>query len=270
MCELFALSSCHPATVTFAFKEFQSHGGEHHRNGDGWGMAFYEGHDARVLRDTGAARDSSFFNFIQGHEHPSKCVISHIRHATMGPVSLCNTQPYVRELDGRLHCFAHNGDVAPEFLEGHRLEYQPIGQTDSELVFCVLMTRLRQSSRAAVDSHPLEIRTSVVREFAREFRPSGTFNFIFSDGEYLFVHSHRRTHEDGVMRPPGLHVLQREDHHHEHGHQQVPGLKIHSEQIIPRILLIASVPLTGENWQPLESGTLAVMRQGELLELHVD
>ena len=37
--------------------------------------------------------------------------ISHIRHAARGSLSLANTQPFTRELAGRSHVFAHNGDL---------------------------------------------------------------------------------------------------------------------------------------------------------------
>lgn len=270
MCELFAMSSCHPATVTFALKEFQRHGGSHHKNGDGWGVAIYEDGDARILRDTCAARDSSYFDFIRSHNHPSHCVISHIRQATVGGVQLRNTQPYVREFGGKLHCFAHNGDLEfdPEFESAQ--EFQPIGESDSELSFCELMSRLKRASLKQGGPLSLDQRIQVIRDFAREFRDKGTINFFYSDGEYLFAHSHRRTQQDGVMRPPGLYLLQREDHHHEHDHQQVHGLKIHTEKNIPNMSLMASVPLTHEEWQPLEAGTLAVLQDGNLLGLYTD
>ena len=268
MCELFAMSSCHPATVTFTLKEFQQHGGEHHHNGDGWGMAFYDGVDARILRDTTAACESSYFDFIRRHNHPSHCVISHIRQATVGGVQLCNTQPFVRELWGRLNCFAHNGDLEFESALDGPLDFQPIGESDSELSFCKLLTRLRQAAKKQGGPLTLDQRIHLVREFAAEFSQMGTLNFFYSDGEYLFAHSHKRTQKDGVKRPPGLFLLQRQDHHHDHDHQHVHGMHIHTEKIIPEMSLVASVPLTDEDWQPMDEGMLAVLRDGTLLGMY--
>lgn len=270
MCELFAMSSCSAVTVTFALKEFQMHGGRHHLNGDGWGMAFYDGADARILRDTCAARDSSYFNFIRDHNIPSHCVISHIRQATVGGVALRNTQPFVRELWGRLNGFAHNGDLEFDSTPDGPLDFQPIGESDSELAFCTLLTRLKRATGQQGSPPSLDERIALIREFAREFRNKGTFNFFYSDGEFLFVHSHQRTQEDGVKRPPGLYLLQREDHHHDHDHQKVHGLRIHSESIIDDMSLAASVPLTDEDWQPMASGVLAVLRDGVVLGLYAD
>ncbi|MBT8063406.1 MAG: class II glutamine amidotransferase [Gammaproteobacteria bacterium] len=270
MCELFAMSSCHPATGNFALKTFQSHGGSHHKNGDGWGIALYDEGDARILRETSAACDSSYFDFLRSHSHPSRCVISHIRQATVGGVSLRNTQPYVRELFGKLHCFAHNGDLEFDSAIEGPLDFQPIGESDSELAFCKLLTQMKRAAAEQGGMLTLDQKIRQVREFARDFAARGTFNFFYSDGEYLFAHGHQRTHEDGVMRPPGLHLLVREDHHHDHDHQRVGGLRIHCEETIPELCLMASVPLTDEPWEPLEAGTLAVLRHGLLLGLYRD
>ena len=270
MCELFAMSSCHPATVNFALKAFQEHGGSHDKNGDGWGVAIYDEGDARVLREISAACQSSYFDFLRGHNHPSHCVISHIRQATVGGVSLRNTQPYVRELWGRLHCFAHNGDLEFDTAIAGPLDFQPIGESDSELAFCKLLTRLKRSAAEQGGPLSLDQKIHLLRDFAREFTARGTFNFFYSDAEYLFAHSHRRTQADGVMRPPGLHLLLREGHHHDHDHQKVHGLRIHSDEIIPEVCLMASVPLTDEDWQPMEAGTLAVLRNGSLLGMYRD
>ena len=50
MCELFAMSSRHPATVTLSLSELLRHGGDTGPHADGWGIAYYEGGDARLVR----------------------------------------------------------------------------------------------------------------------------------------------------------------------------------------------------------------------------
>jgi glutamine amidotransferase len=150
------------------------------------------------------------------------------------------------------------------------LDYLPIGESDSELSFCKLLTRLKRAAIQQGGPLSLDQRIHLIRRFSQEFSAKGTFNFFFSDGEYLFAHSHQRTQEDGVKRPPGLYLLQRQDHHHEHDHQQVHGLNIHTHQVIPDMCLLASVPLTRERWEPLGAGTLAVLQDGALLGLYQD
>jgi len=57
---------------------------------------------------------------------PTRLRFSHIRHATRGGVSLANTQPFVRELGGRTHVFAHNGDL-PAIYRGDACSPPPGG-----------------------------------------------------------------------------------------------------------------------------------------------
>jgi glutamine amidotransferase len=58
---------------------------------------------------------------------------------------------FARELRGRLHVFAHNGRL--EGIEsrhaGERDRFQPVGETDSEIAFCILLERLGARAAAA-------------------------------------------------------------------------------------------------------------------------
>jgi glutamine amidotransferase len=144
MCELFAVSSSFPTCVNVCLHEFQQHGGSYNKITDGWGMAFYEGNDARIIRETDAAYQSQHMDFIRTHDYSSSYMLSHIRQATVGETRLQNTQPFSRELGGRLHVFAHNGDL--ENMKGHLepdAEFLPIGNSDSEFAFCDLMGCLK-------------------------------------------------------------------------------------------------------------------------------
>jgi glutamine amidotransferase len=71
-------------------------------------------------------------------------VIAHTRRATRGTRSYPNAQPFIRELAGRIHLFAHNGDL-PGIFESKAFQperFNPIGETDSERAFCVLLDRM--------------------------------------------------------------------------------------------------------------------------------
>ncbi len=64
MCELFAMSSSHPATVTYSMREFALHGGLTADHVDGWGIAYVEDRAARVFRDTDAAAESPYLQIV--------------------------------------------------------------------------------------------------------------------------------------------------------------------------------------------------------------
>lgn len=111
---------------------------------DGWGVAFCQGPDVALFREPAAAAGSALVRHLESQGPATRLAISHIRHATQGEVSLANTQPFVRELGGRTHVFAHNGDL-PAIGDCKLLslgDYRPVGQTDSEHAFCALLGRV--------------------------------------------------------------------------------------------------------------------------------
>lgn len=270
MCELFCLSSRHPTRASFSLKRFAAHGAPDGRNVDGWGVAFHEGRDIRLYKEPEPAGDSPWVAFIEERALATRLLISHIRRATVGANSHANTQPFARELGGRMHLFAHNGsfdDIAVRFdAAPHR--FHPLGETDSEMAFCLLLERLAPLWKRAVPT--LAARLAVVSSFAAGMRPLGIANFLYSDGEFIFGHGHRRTQADGVVAPPGLWFRHR--HRplvHPDGSQSTPasGVTLHGEgpHEAQELALLASVPVTPGHWRPLAEGEIVVVSAGELV-----
>jgi predicted glutamine amidotransferase len=262
LCELFAMSSRYPTSVGFSLEVLARRGGYEGPNKDGWGVAYFEGNDAFVLREPRPAAESGLVQFMEKNGPPSKLVLSHIRHATQGAPALRNTQPFQRELAGRVHVFAHNGTLPAirEQCQLRTLRYRPVGETDSELAFCCLLERLEAvwSNTNGVPP-PIEARLEIVADFAEWLRPLGPFNFTYADGDTLFAHSHRRTQSDGQIRPPGLHMLVRSCN------EQAIDLSqsgIMMAPIAQELTLVASVPLTGEAWRPIAEGDVIAVKEG--------
>ena len=265
MCELFAMSSSHPATVNLSLGEFSRHGGLTADHADGWGLAYVEDRDVRVFRDIDAAADSPYLQFVSRRQFRSDIVISHIRRATLGDVALRNTHPFARELGGRVHLFAHNGDIPgiKDVVGGGRRPFRPIGETDSEMAFCLLLDRLQSLWLNARLIPPLEDRLEVILDLAQEMRDLGPANFIYTDGDVVVLHGHQRKHrEDGKIRPPGLHLLCRSCQA-DPASIRSRGLTI--DATTQNVVLAASVPLTDEPWMQLDEGEVVVLRAGEIV-----
>ncbi|MDP1887348.1 class II glutamine amidotransferase [Polaromonas sp.] len=265
MCELLALSTSGPTRLTFSLHTLASRGGATGSSRDGWGVAFYQGEDVALFREPLAAGGSPLVSFLETQGPSTQLAISHIRHATRGEVSFPNTQPFVRELGGRTHVFAHNGDLPGiENCETLTLgAYRPVGQTDSEQAFCALLERLRPLWNGA-DPPSLDARLSLLASFAADLRALGPANFLYADGDTLFAHGHKRLQPDiGHAGPPGLWMLQRHCPPEEPATAREAGVAIVQEERV--VLFIASVPLTDEAWQPLAEGELVAVRQGALL-----
>lgn len=266
VCELLAMSARQPATVSFSLDAFSRHGGLSGPHEDGWGVAYLEGRDARLIREPAPAASSACVRFIETYPIRSRLVLSHIRRATRGKVTLENTQPFARELGGRLHLFAHNGDLdasSPPALPLGR--FRPLGETDSERAFCALLARLEPLWLRDADPPTLEERRQVVVGFASDLRGRGVANFLYTDGELLFAHGHERHQADGRIRPPGLHLLCRRCSREPSTEIAAEGFHLVAADGEQSVVLVASVPLTGEGWEPLGSGEVLVVADGEVV-----
>lgn len=265
MCELLALSTSQPAHLTFSLHTLASHGGAAGIAHDGWGVAFYQGEDVALFREPTAAADSALVRFLESHGPSTNLAISHIRHATWGAVKFSNTQPFTRELGGHTHVFAHNGYLTG-IEESNVLTLgvdRPVGQTDSERAFCVLLARMR-TLWDGTDLPSLEARITLLAMFAADLRLLGAANFLYADGDALFAHGHRRlTRLGGPVEPPGLWALQRHHTPAEPAPAREAGVAV--EHGNSASLFIASVPLTDEAWRPLHEGELMAVRDGEVL-----
>lgn len=264
MCELFCLSSSLPTRTTFSLRIFASHGAPNAIAVDGWGVALYDGADVRLYKEPEPAADSVWLKFVEERRLASKLLVSHIRHALTGDISFSNTQPFVRELGGRSHVFAHNGqlDGIGEHA-GVALRFHPVGTTDSEMAFCLLLDRLAPLwNNRLVPA--ISDRLDIVKRFAADMRKLGPANFLYADSDALFAHGHRRMQIDLTISPPGLWMLQRECACDPDAFPQ-SGVRVEDGEDAQRLILLASVPLGAEGWRPLAEGELIVVKDGQLV-----
>ncbi|MBV8760928.1 MAG: class II glutamine amidotransferase [Deltaproteobacteria bacterium] len=134
---------------------------------DGWGIAS-RGDDWLVERSTTCADLCARFGAVA--DRPATLVIAHIRKATVGPVALANTHPFVR---GR-YAFAHNGTLDTRPLAIAPAHAAAItGDTDSERLFAYLLSCLDAGS---------------LDRGAASLAGLGSASFLLSDGNRLYAH----------------------------------------------------------------------------------
>jgi glutamine amidotransferase len=257
------MSSRVPATLSFSLERLARRGGAEGPHRDGWGVAFYEGPDCLLLREPRPASESSLMHFTEREGLRTRMALCHIRQATFGARSLRNTQPFARAMGGRMHVFAHNGDL-PALLESPEVTetpFRPIGDSDSEIAFCGLLAHLMPLwAGLAGDQQPsLADRLDAIAEYAAVLRGHGPANFIYADGDALFVHADRRTQLDGRIRAPGLYLLQRCCWR---SASELEDAGVTLSTVRQDVALVASVPLTDELWEPLAEGQLIALVSG--------
>jgi len=186
----------------FSFSGFRLRGGLSDKHSDGWGLSIYEGRGLRTFTDTLPAAESPLAEMVSRYPIKTLNMISHIRYATQGHKSdLANVHPFQRELWGVQFCFCHNGDV-PKFsanldfmdhpLLGKATEegrmFHPVGDTDSESLFCAILNALR----AEYDSPPtLPDLYKTVQELCDEVisgeEDTAILNFLLGCGEFTLL-----------------------------------------------------------------------------------
>jgi predicted glutamine amidotransferase len=266
MCELLGMSSSYQTVINVSLSALAMRGENPRLHGDGWGIAFHVGDDVRLIKDAGEAKQSKWVEFVKQQEIECHDIIAHIRKSTVGNISYSNTHPFIRELYGKVHSFAHNGTYHnifnnPKFKTYH---FHPIGETDSELSFCFLMDRMHDLWTKYKDVPPIEERYKVVQSFAEEMRSLGPANFLYSDGETLFAHGHER-HDPltDKITWPGLHYKNcyASDSDSQLRDSFKSGFAIRNQD--QNLMLFASVPLDEGTWIPLKCGELIAVNRGE-------
>ncbi len=230
-------------------------------NSDGWGAVIYEKNDAYVFREPRLADTSRLAGLLGMCGVESSLAISHIRRATGGAAELRNTHPFTREIHGRLHSFAFNGDVPDVFdLDLISDQFLPIGETDGEYAFCWL---LQQFANSDVDDDWRRM-ASTLQSLGCRLADMGPANFLYSDSLRLYAFASRRRHRDGE-HPSGLYHLRR---HCDSQKESIPRVDLNVEsstQTEQELTLISSVPLSDERWIPFEPNQLLVVENGRVL-----
>jgi glutamine amidotransferase len=112
---------------------------------DGWGVAYYVDGAPHVTKSALTAVNDAIFHRLSGIV-ASETVLAHVRRATVGEKNVLNCHPFQY---GKW-VFAHNGELSQFPLKREaclkevapRLRRYILGETDSELMFYVLLTRM--------------------------------------------------------------------------------------------------------------------------------
>jgi predicted glutamine amidotransferase len=229
MCRVFGCVASEPVSIRHELLEAENpliRQSEEHDSG--WGMAVYErpdGSDLKLVRFPEAAYSDG--SFTRATSMRGRIFNVHVRRATMGGLSLVNTHPFCLGS----YSFGHNGTVVRHRRLLEPDVSRPVGDTDSEHLFNLIMSGFDPAEPVECLRHA--IRTTV------EHSPFSGLNFIFSDGERLFAY------RLGLFE---LHWLAR-----------------------PGQLLVASEKVTSEEaWHSVQQDVLLVLDPDDLDEPHAE
>jgi predicted glutamine amidotransferase len=250
MCRLLGIVASEPTAFRLVLKEApRSLAVLSREHRDGWGLAVWNDESAWQL-DKGIAcahEDQRFHELAIGMQ--GELLIAHIRQRTVGSSSLENTHPFQ---SGRW-VFAHNGTIKDtDFLHQRTSPARKAnirGQTDSELFFAYLLTRLDEARLAEADAGAETDR--VVRDAIRDVRARphfGACNFLLADHSCTYAHRFGRS----------LFLLERSPSDAVRvNRSSKDGVVVQTPWSQRRhAVLVASERLTDEPWEELAEGML--------------
>jgi predicted glutamine amidotransferase len=237
------------------------------RHPDGWGIATHGGDDTgqppcsegtghddrwRIQKGTGRAVSCGRFQSIASRSSGT-ILIAHVRQKTVGATSIANAHPFMQS--GWV--FAHNGTIKDLRFVRARTSAARLsevqGETDSEVLFAYLLTRLDELGLASMSSMNSGANRSARDEATRVLatameelrsRNIGALNFLLADGASCFVHRFGRT----------LFLLEGGPEEAREGHtpNSTRALKWKQRR---NAVLVASERLTDDPWRELPEGT---------------
>ncbi len=235
-------------------------------NPDGWGIAYFsEGAPRLTKRVLSAAQDDHYRVAVE--QIYTRALVAHVRSATVGEVGIENVHPF------RVGpwVFAHNGTVPGFHAIQHRfaeetprwLLRERRGSTDSEMCFVWLLGQLERAHAGASSSGaPCFVVADVLRNglqqilsWCSEARPGEEpgLNFVITDGRMLVAARRGRTLYS--LARESLQTCELCDACHcpvcrtrnEHAH---------GEHVPSRAFVVASEPITAEDWCEIEDGSV--------------
>ncbi len=233
-----------------------------HRQPFGWGIAWYPAGDqaAVVIKDPTSVQKGSMTQLLKDWQRFRASVfLSHIQGAAKRRTQQ-DTHPFSRSYARRTWLIAHTGDLVHDFQKHLPMDpqpaFEPIGRTDSEYVFCWLLSRAAQLGARNLS----EIGWERLHGWFAEVNQHGTANFMLTDGQDLVVY--RDKDSFGTLfwnrrRPP--HSVQRLENE---------ALVLDLDDPVnanQTMCLFSTTPLTDDpSWLPIESGHMMVARRGAL------
>lgn len=260
MCELLGMSANVPTDICFSFSGLMQRGGNTGPHIDGWGITFYEGKGYRCFKEHIPIVDSEIAQLLQRHPIKSKSIISHIRQANRGAVNLENTHPFTRELWGEYWTFAHNGQLSDYADLDTGTRYTPVGDTDSEYVFCWLLNQMFTHFPAKPDDMTPVF--ELIIQCCEHLKSLGVFNTLLTDGHYLI--SYCTNHLYWITRKTPFGEATLIDDAITIDFQE----KTTTNDVVS---VIATQPLTeNETWQRMKPGEYGVFSDGQLIHSNAD
>jgi transglutaminase-like putative cysteine protease/predicted glutamine amidotransferase len=232
---------------------------------DGWGIGYYPGREpaAGVLKEPAPPPGSIRSELIRAWQHVASSIfVLQVRAARWGSISDANTQPFCRSYGRRDWLFVHAGSLEQRVEPVEIPRFEPVGSTDSEMIFCDLLTRISARQWRSLR----EVDPALLHTWFTTLNKLGVLTCAISDGKDLVLHADDTGAQAAFLAqivPPYEKVVFGDDD------LQVDltkrGAKARKGIILATSRLETEAEGVPIEWRELAPGSLVVVRQGAIV-----
>jgi predicted glutamine amidotransferase len=210
MCELLGINCNKETNPKFSFTKLKTNTSQ--RNG--WGVSFNNEEEnngyfitiksSKDANSSELAKEAISLKSLKGTNF-----IAHVRTSSGSTHCTLNTHPFELSLNpdrrgkrDKSWVFAHNGSVNADELQKQLKELKPHGDTDSEIIFCWIIEKLRKKYPYNGDNSLVKELAEIIKDPLFQKIHTG-INFLMSDGNLLFAYY------GGYSSCGGLHYMLR-------------------------------------------------------------
>ncbi len=227
---IFGLSSRNEFLTNEYLKEFFKNSPQHPH---GWGLSKIRRDGAVIEKESIEASKSHYLKERLSVPVEARLLLAHIRYATIGNVEYKNCHPFFgKDNIGRQWTQVHNGTIF-DYPKLSKYTALQAGDTDSERIFLYLLDNINAAQSQKGGKLSFDERFDLLDEIVSSMAEGNKLNLMLSDGRNLYVHTNCKD---------TLYYLDKGG-----------------------TVIIATVPLSDENWQPVPFTTLLAFRDGKLI-----
>lgn len=228
----------------------------------GWGVGWYpnDQQSAMVTKDPSASSTNVLMDTISDWtDFRSTIFFCKVRGAGKGYTHK-ETQPFCRSYAGRDWLFMHNGDVDKDMLteihgKTHRL-LEPLGNTDSELAFCHILTLVQEGDARKISDLP----PHVLLRWFQCFDMLGSSDMLLSDGGSIVCFH-------GTQSPKDMYYtrIQPPDNHEAYTSAAAEIRLSDPRDAYRTALIVSSVQLSNAQWVKMQPGQMIIIRRSVIV-----
>jgi len=224
---------------------------------DGRNLIGYSGHGVCEFQDVSSyiKRALPSTDEPRHYSMQSKLILAHVRVASIGEDKLVNCHPFHRVSDSTEYVGMAQGTL-PYFHKLDTGKYRPYGSTDTERVFLHVLAQIQKQNFG--DEWTAD-NFWWLAGLLQKLNAGGGFNAVMSHGRNLFCYSdmtHSGLYYAEFIAPFDDITLQDDCCKIEIAGEHNPAV---------RFMAVSSNPLSTDKWIKIPEGTLAVIKDGEVI-----